>query len=102
MNVHVLIPLTLAVALTASMGASVAQTGPRTNDPHAVPQGPDAPRRADTQSAGVAAQAEARAECREEDRRERRRDCVREARRDFDRDKAGSAPMPTRPTIQPQ
>lgn len=98
MKAHALIPLALAFAL----GTAVAQTGPRTNDPHALPQGPDAPRRADTQSAGVAAQAEARAECRDEDAREQRRDCVRESRRDFDRDKSRRAPMPSRPTIQPQ
>lgn len=93
-------PIFLALALSLTLAQ--AQTGPRTHDPNALPQGPDAPRRADSQSAGLAAQAEARAECRRIEDRQQRRQCVREAREAIDRDRSASAPMPTRPAIQPQ
>ena len=88
--------LVLSLCLSAGVPGQ-AQTGPRTNDPNAMPQGPDAPRRADTQSDGLAAQAEARAECRGEPTRRERRDCVREARKGIDQERARRAAMPTRP-----
>jgi hypothetical protein len=79
-----------------------AQTGQRSNDPNAITQGPDAPRRADTQSDGLATQAEARAECRGQHTRNERPDCVREARKEIDQHRTRRAPQPTRPVITPQ
>jgi hypothetical protein len=93
----------LALSLCLSAAApGHAQTSSRTNDPNAIPQGPDAPKRADTQSDGQAAQAEARAECRGEPTRHERRDCVREARKEIDQDRARRAATPPRPASTPQ
>lgn len=92
----------LAVLVCALAGTAGAQTGPITNDPNALPQGPDAPRRADTQSQGVAARAAARSECRRIEDRQQRRDCERSAQRDFDEDKARKSPMPNRPGLPAQ
>jgi hypothetical protein len=93
--------LALSLCLSAASPGH-AQTGPRSNDPNAIPQGPDAPRRADTQSDGLATQAEARAECRGEPTRRDRRDCVRETRKEIDQDRTNRKAMPTRPLITPQ
>jgi len=96
---------TLALCLVLPLALplpAAAQTGPATNDPHAMPQGPDAPRRADTFSQGVAAQAEARAECRTEASRRERRECAREAKREFDEDKSRGAQPQQRPTLRAQ
>lgn len=92
----------LALSLCLSAAApGHAQTGPRSNDPNAMPQGPDAPRRADTQSDGMAVQAEARAECRGEGTRRERRDCVRDARKEIDQERLRRE-LPKRPPIAPQ
>ena len=89
--------LALSICLSAASPGH-AQTGPRSNDPNAIPQGPDAPRRADTQSDGLAVQAEARAECRKEGTRRERRDCVRDARKEIDQERLRSK-SPARPTV---
>jgi hypothetical protein len=93
----------LALSLCLSAAApGHAQTGSRSNDPNAIPQGPDAPRRADTQNDGQAVQAEARAECRGEATRRERRDCVREARKEIDQERLRRSAKRPRPASTPQ